>query len=62
VEEILIGKTAAPELFDRAAGAIATAIEPSSDIHGSAPYRRTLAKVLTRRALTDAWNKAQGGN
>jgi len=62
VEEILIGKTAAPELFDRAAGAIATAIEPSSDIHGSATYRRTLAKVLTRRALTDAWNKAQGGN
>jgi CO/xanthine dehydrogenase FAD-binding subunit len=62
VEEILIGKTAAAELFDRAAGAIATAIEPSSDIHGSAPYRRTLAKVLTRRALTDAWNKAQGGN
>jgi len=62
VEEILIGKTAAPELFDRAAGEIATAIEPSSDIHGSAPYRRTLAKVLTRRALTDAWNKAQGGN
>jgi CO/xanthine dehydrogenase FAD-binding subunit len=62
VEEILIGKTAAPELFDRAAEAIAKAIEPSSDIHGSAPYRRTLAKVLTRRALTDAWNKAQGGN
>ena len=62
VEEILIGKTAAPELFDRAAEAIAKAIEPSSDIHGSAPYRRTLAKVLTRRALNDAWNKAQGGN
>ena len=62
LEEILIGKTAAPELFDRAASEIARAIDPSSDIHASATYRRTLARVLTRRALTNAWNKAQGGN
>lgn len=62
VEEILIGKTAAPELFGRAAGEIATAIEPSSDIHASAAYRRSLAEVLTRRALSDAWKNARGGN
>jgi CO/xanthine dehydrogenase FAD-binding subunit len=62
IEEILIGKKAAPELFGRAAGEIASGIDPSSDIHASAAYRRSLANVLTRRALTDAWNKARNGN
>lgn len=59
VEEILIGKKAAPELFNEAAGDIAANIDPSSDIHASAAYRKSLAGVLTRRALTDAWNKAR---
>ena len=62
IEELLIGKKAAPELFGRAAGEIASGIDPSSDIHASAAYRRSLANVLTRRALTDAWNKARNGN
>jgi carbon-monoxide dehydrogenase medium subunit len=62
VEEFLIGKTATPELFERAAGQVAAAIAPSSDIHTSAAYRRKLAEVLTRRALGDAWNQARNGN
>ncbi len=59
LEESLIGKTASPELFNRAAGEVAAKIRPNSDIHASESYRRSLAGVLTRRALTDAWNKAR---
>jgi CO/xanthine dehydrogenase FAD-binding subunit len=59
VEEILIGKKTAPDLFDKAASKIAASIEPSSDIHASAAYRRSLANILTRRALNEAWNEAR---
>ena len=62
IEEILIGKKPASELFNQTAQEIATRIDPSSDIHASAAYRRSLANILTRRALVDAWNKARGEN
>ena len=62
VEEILIGKKPAPDLFNQAAQEIAARIDPNSDIHASGAYRKSLANILTRRALADAWNKARGGN
>ena len=62
VEEMLIGKKASLELFSRAASAVADGISPSSDIHASDAYRRSLAAVLTRRALTNAWDRAPKGN
>lgn len=34
-------------------------IDPPSDIHASAEYRRHLAKVLTEQALTQAFERAQ---
>jgi CO/xanthine dehydrogenase FAD-binding subunit len=58
LEQALIGKKGSPELFSRTADEVAASIRPSSDIHGSESYRRSLARVLTRRALTDAWNKS----
>src|SRR5438094_8886048 len=61
IEEILIGKKAAPDLFNKAAGEIAASIDPSSDIHGSAAYRKSLASVLARRALNEALQKARIG-
>jgi carbon-monoxide dehydrogenase medium subunit len=42
----------------KAAAAAARALEPISDIHAGADYRRHLAEVLTRRALTDAAQRA----
>jgi CO/xanthine dehydrogenase FAD-binding subunit len=36
-------------------------IDPSSDIHASARYRRHLANVLTRRVLTRAFERARQG-
>lgn len=62
VEEILIGKKAAPDLFNKAAAAIAASVDPSADIHASAAYRKSLANVLTRRALNEALQKARIGD
>jgi len=59
LEESLIGKTTSPELFSSMASEIAASIRPNSDLHGSESYRRSLASVLTRRALMDAWNQAR---
>ncbi|MCP4643013.1 MAG: xanthine dehydrogenase family protein subunit M, partial [bacterium] len=34
-------------------------IDPGGDIHASAEYRRNLAEVLSRRALTRAFERAK---
>ena len=43
---------------EAAALAAANEIEPTGDIHASESYKRHLARVLTRRALTEAWQRA----
>ncbi len=49
-----------PELLRAAAEtAAAEDIDPSSDIHATAAYRRHLAKVLTRQALELAFERAK---
>jgi CO/xanthine dehydrogenase FAD-binding subunit len=62
VEEKLMGEKGSAELFAEIASDVAARIEPGSDIHASDSYRRSLAKVLTKRALTEAWRRAQNGN
>ena len=59
VERMLIGQRASTDLFGKIGVEIAARINPGSDIHASESYRRSLARVLTRRALTDAWQKAR---
>ncbi|MFC2055475.1 FAD binding domain-containing protein [Chloroflexota bacterium] len=57
----LIGQTHTPEIVRAAAEIAATAdIDPGSDIHASAEYRRRLAGVLIRRALDVAFERAKG--
>ncbi len=57
--EVLQGQTPTPELIRAAAETAATAdIDPTNDIHASAEYRRQLAKVLSRRALEQAFERA----
>jgi CO/xanthine dehydrogenase FAD-binding subunit len=62
VEEKLIGEKGSGELFDKIGSEVAAKIEPGSDIHASESYRRSLAKVLTKRALAEAWRRALDGN
>jgi CO/xanthine dehydrogenase FAD-binding subunit len=59
IEERLVGEKGSTDVFAKVAGEIAASIEPSSDIHATASYRRSLARVLTRRALSEAWDRAQ---
>jgi carbon-monoxide dehydrogenase medium subunit len=59
IEERLVGEKGSTDVFAKVAGEIAASIEPSSDIHATASYRRSLARVLTRRALSEAWDHAQ---
>jgi len=60
VEKALRGKTGSPKLFGDAARAAADGIEPLSDLHASRDYRREMAIVYTRRALTRAFDRARG--
>jgi len=62
VERMLVGAKASADLFVKIGAEIATRINPGSDIHASESYRRSLATVLTRRALIDAWQKARNEN
>ena len=61
-EEVLVGHQPSPELTRAAAeAASAKDIDPSTDIHASARYRRQLAAVLTRRVLDRAFARARSG-
>jgi CO/xanthine dehydrogenase FAD-binding subunit len=53
-EKALLGGNADNAVLREAAAACAAAVNPTSDIHGSAEYRRDLAKTLIYRALRDA--------
>jgi carbon-monoxide dehydrogenase medium subunit len=60
VEKALRGKKPTPKLLADAARHAAQGIEPLSDLHASAEYRREMATVFTRRALERAIARAQG--
>ena len=60
--EALQGQVPTPKAIRAAAATAANDdIDPGGDIHASADYRRHLAEVLSRRALTQAFERAQGG-
>jgi carbon-monoxide dehydrogenase medium subunit len=54
VEEALRGQPATAESFAAAAEHAADGTRPPSDLNASTEYKQHLARVLTRRALTDA--------
>ncbi|MGH8632120.1 MAG: FAD binding domain-containing protein [Burkholderiales bacterium] len=54
LEQMLIGQTPSPALFERVGAAAAEAIDVMSDQHVDAAYRRDLIRTLTPRALARA--------
>ena len=59
---VLQGQEISPEAIQEAAETAGEAdVDPQSDINASADYRRHLVKVLGRRALTEAFERAKGG-
>jgi len=60
-EAILKGKTPTPEVIQQAAEVASQEdVDPGNDIHATAEYRRHLVKVLTQRALEQAFERARG--
>jgi aerobic carbon-monoxide dehydrogenase medium subunit len=58
-EELLAGQRPSAELFDEAARRAASDIDPPSDLHGSAEYRKKVAAAMVRRGLREAVDNAQ---
>ncbi len=61
VEQAVAGQEPTDELLAQASGAAAEGVEANADIHAGAAYRLHLARVLTRRALVLARDRARGG-
>jgi CO/xanthine dehydrogenase FAD-binding subunit len=59
-EAALEGQEVTPELLDKAATLAVNSASPISDQRGSAEYRRHLVRVLTRRTLQTAFERATG--
>ena len=59
-EEILRGKKLDQRLLEKSGQAASGEASPIDDIRGSADYRRELVAVLTKRAITQATQQAEG--
>lgn len=60
-EAALTGTDGGPAALDAAAEEATRDLAPSADIHGSADYRRRVARVCVREALSQAIDRARGG-
>ena len=54
------GRRIDPALLGELSRVIAQELDPDSDVHASAAYRREVGGVLVRRALESALAKAKG--
>lgn len=60
-EQALIGTQAGGAVLEAAGEAAAAACDPSSDLRGPVEYKRDLTRILTKRAVAKAVERAQGG-
>ena len=60
-EQTLVGRPANEAMFREAGEVAAGQVDPSSDFHATADYRRDLVRVLTRRALMRALDRCKKG-
>jgi carbon-monoxide dehydrogenase medium subunit len=59
-EALLVGNAPSTELFAEAARTAAAGCDPSSDVRGSAEYKRDVVRVFTERGLAASLAIAQG--
>ena len=58
IEAALVGQPFSPQLAEAAARQSRDLVQPNTDLHASAQYRRHLVGVLTERVLATAWARA----
>ncbi|MFQ5526224.1 MAG: FAD binding domain-containing protein [Thermoanaerobaculia bacterium] len=61
-EAEVVGKPASDEVLEAAGQAAAAECDPSGDLRGSVEYKRDLTRVLVKRAIGKAVERAKGGN
>lgn len=59
-EEILSGQVITEELLEAAGQAAGEQSDPSPDLRGSVEYKRDLTRVMTKRAIRKAMERAKG--
>lgn len=59
-EDLLRGSDGGDDALEAVAEAVDRAIDPTGDIHGSEEFRRNAAKVMTKRAIRRAYDRAGG--
>lgn len=59
-EQELIGKQVTDSVLEAAGQAAAAECDPSADLRGSVEYKRDLTRVLTKRAIRKAIERAKG--
>ena len=60
-EAALTGKQPSDDVLEAAGKAAAAECDPSADLRGQVDYKRDLVRVLTKRAVRRAIERAQGG-
>jgi carbon-monoxide dehydrogenase medium subunit len=58
-EKVLKGEKESQALIEKAAAQASKECKPISDVRASAGYRKSMAEVLTKRALNEALNRAR---
>lgn len=59
--EILVGNAPSTEAYEAVAEAIQVEIDPATDLHATADYRRSITRALVVRSLTAAFDRAKKG-
>jgi len=61
-EDALIGRSGDPDAFEQAARLVAEDISPITDVRATEAYRRHVAAVIVRDALSTAWQRSKEGS
>lgn len=57
-EELLLGQPPSPEVLDAACARAVAELQPPSDVHATAAYRREVAASLIRTTVEEAWGRS----